>query len=45
MLLGTANYIAKFVPNMSTITETIRHLLKDEGRMSKNLRLNVSKTF
>jgi hypothetical protein len=29
-LLGTVNYIAKFVPNMSTMTEPIRQLLKNE---------------
>ena len=29
-LLGTENYIAKFVPNMSTMTEPIRQLLKNE---------------
>ncbi|CAC5423835.1 unnamed protein product [Mytilus coruscus] len=29
-LLGTINYLAKFVPNMSTVTEPIRKLLKEE---------------
>lgn len=29
-LLGTVNYIAKFVPNMSTMTEPIGQLLKNE---------------
>ncbi|CAC5393321.1 unnamed protein product [Mytilus coruscus] len=29
-LLGTINYLAKFVPNMSAVTEPIRKLLKEE---------------
>lgn len=29
-LLGTVNYLAKFIPNMSTITEPIRSLLKKD---------------
>ena len=29
-LLGTVNYLAKFVPNMSTVTDPIRKLLKEE---------------
>ncbi|CAC5369074.1 unnamed protein product [Mytilus coruscus] len=48
-LLGTVNYIAKFVPNMSTITEPKDNYSKMKhslfGCMSKNLLLNVSKTF
>lgn len=30
-LLGTINYLAKFVPNMSAVTEPIRKLLKEEN--------------
>ena len=29
-LLGTINYLAKFIPSMSTITKPIRELLKSE---------------
>ena len=29
-LLGIVNYLAKFIPNMSTITKPIRELLKDD---------------
>ena len=29
-LLGTINYLSKFIPNMSTITQPIRELLKSE---------------
>lgn len=29
-LLGTVNYLAKFVPNMSILTEPIRNLLRDD---------------
>ena len=29
-LLGTINYLAKFIPNMSTITHLIRELLKSD---------------
>ncbi|CAC5407755.1 unnamed protein product [Mytilus coruscus] len=31
-LLGTINYLAKFVPNMSAVTEPIRKLLKEEHK-------------
>ena len=27
-LLGTVNYLAKFIPNMSTVTKPIRDVLK-----------------
>ena len=30
-LLGTVNYLAKFIPNMSIINEPIRNLLKSEN--------------
>jgi len=30
-LLGTVNYLAKFIPNMSTVTEPIRALLKSDN--------------
>jgi len=29
-LLGTINYVAKFIPNMSTVTQPIRELLKSD---------------
>ena len=29
-LIGTVNYLAKFIPNMSTITKPIRELLKSD---------------
>jgi len=29
-LLGTINYLAKFIPNMSTVTQPIRELLKKD---------------
>lgn len=31
-MLGTVNYLAKFIPNMSTITAPIRELLKQENQ-------------
>ena len=33
-LLGTINYLAKFIPNMSTITHPIRELLKSDNKFS-----------
>ena len=33
-LLGTINYLAKFIPNMSTITHPIRELLKSDNKFA-----------
>ena len=33
-LLGTINYLAKFIPNMSTVTQPIRELLKSDVTFS-----------
>ncbi len=33
-LLGTINYLAKFIPNMSSITHPIRELLKSDNKFS-----------
>lgn len=48
-LLGTVNYLAKFVPIMSAINEPIRSLLRSDvlfiwGNLNRML-LKLSKTF
>ena len=35
-LLDTINYLAKFIPNMSTVTQPIRELLKSDVKISRN---------